>query len=100
MADEDKIVVLKDQLVKARESLGLEHREVADKLGIDEKNLINWEMGKSEPALEVLWNLAELYQRSTDYFLRQVPARQLTRSSLNWWSVIPVGPILRLLPAS
>jgi Zn-dependent peptidase ImmA (M78 family)/DNA-binding XRE family transcriptional regulator len=74
MANEDKILVLKDQLVKARESLGLEHREVVDKLGIDEENLISWEKGESEPSLEVLWNLAELYQRSTDYFLRHVPA--------------------------
>ena len=74
MANENKILVLKDQLVKARESLGLEHREVVDKLGIDEENLINWEKGESEPSLEVLWNLAELYQRSTDYFLRHVPA--------------------------
>ncbi|HEY54890.1 MAG TPA: ImmA/IrrE family metallo-endopeptidase [Dehalococcoidia bacterium] len=74
MADEDKILVLKDQLVKARESLGLELREVADKLGIDEEKIINWEKGKSEPPLEVLWNLAELYERSTDYFLFQAPA--------------------------
>ncbi len=74
MADEDKALVFKDQLVKARESLGLEHREVADKLGIDEEKLINWENGESEPSLEVLWNLAELYRRSTEYFLRQAPA--------------------------
>jgi Zn-dependent peptidase ImmA (M78 family)/DNA-binding XRE family transcriptional regulator len=74
MVDEDKILVLKDQLVKARKSLGLEHREVADKLGIDEENLVKWEKGESEPSLEILWNLAELYERSTDYFLFQAPA--------------------------
>jgi len=74
MADEDKISVLKDQLVKARESLGLQRKEVADKLGIDKGELISWEKGDSQPPLEFLWNLAELYQRSTDYFLRQVPA--------------------------
>ena len=74
MADENKTLVLKDQLVKARESLGLKQREAADKLGIDEKELINWEKGESEPSLEVLWNLAELYERSTDYFLFQAPA--------------------------
>lgn len=74
MANEDKILVLKAQLIKARESLGLERGEVADKLGIDEENLINWEKGESEPPLEVLWNLAELYERSTDYFLFQAPA--------------------------
>jgi len=74
MANEAKSSVLKDQLVKARKSLGLEHEEVADKLGIDEKELVKWENGEDEPSLEVLWNLAELYERSTDYFLFQVPA--------------------------
>jgi len=74
MVDQDRILVLKDQLVKARESLGLKCGEVADKLGIDEENLIKWEKGESEPSLEVLWNLAELYERSTDYFLFQAPA--------------------------
>lgn len=74
MADEDKILVLKDQLVKARDSLGLQREEVADKLGIDKGELIRWETGDSQPPLEFLWNLAELYERSTDYFLLQAPA--------------------------
>ena len=59
MADEDKILVLKDQLVKARDSLGLQREEVADKLGIDKGELIRWETGDSQPPLEFLWNLAE-----------------------------------------
>lgn len=74
MVDEDRALVLKDQLVKARESLGLQRKEAADKLGIDEGELVNWENGASEPPVEHLWSLAELYQRSTDYFLRQAPA--------------------------
>ena len=74
MADEDKVLVIPDQLIKARKSLGLERREVADALRIDEKNLVNWEKDASDLPLEHLWNLAELYQRSTDYFLQQAPA--------------------------
>jgi len=74
MADEDKVIVITDQLIKARDSLGMQPEEVANALGIDVEELINWEKGTSEPHLEYLWNLAELYQRSTDYFLRKAPA--------------------------
>jgi Zn-dependent peptidase ImmA (M78 family)/transcriptional regulator with XRE-family HTH domain len=74
MVDKDKISVLKDQLVRARESFGLERKEVADRLGIDEENLTKWERGESKPPLEVLWRLAEVYERSTDYFLFKAPA--------------------------
>jgi len=74
MADEERVLVIPGQLIKARESLGMQPKEVADALGVDVEELINWEKGTSEPHLEYLWNLAELYQRSTDYFLRKVPA--------------------------
>jgi Zn-dependent peptidase ImmA (M78 family)/DNA-binding XRE family transcriptional regulator len=70
----DRIIVIPDQLSKARESLGLGRKEVAETLRIDEKKLEEWERGVSEPPLEALWDLAELYQRSTDYFLRTLPA--------------------------
>ncbi len=74
MAEEDKALVIPDQLIKARDSLGMQPAEVAEELGIKEEELIKWEEGLSEPSVEYLWNLAELYQRSTDYFLRQAPA--------------------------
>ncbi len=70
----NETVIIPHQLIKARKSLGLERGEVAEKLGIDVKILTEWEEGISEPTIEQLWSLAELYQRSTDYFLRQVPA--------------------------
>ncbi len=74
MAEEEKVSVLKEQLVRARKSLGLQRKEVTDRLGIDEEELVNWEKGDSEPPLEQLWNLADIYERSTDYFLFQAPA--------------------------
>lgn len=74
MSQEDKVTVIPEQLTKAREALGLEPSEVAGALGIDVEGLNRWERGTSEPSLEDLWNLAELYKRSTDYFLRLLPA--------------------------
>jgi len=74
MADEGKSLVIPVQLIKARESLGLQPEEVANTLGIDKEELDKWENGDLEPPLEHLWNLAELYERSTDYFLFQAPA--------------------------
>lgn len=71
---EERISIRKDQLVKARDNLGLERKEVADKLGIAEEELMKWEIGESEPPLEYLWELAEYYERSTDYFLFQAPS--------------------------
>lgn len=74
MADEDRVLVIPEQLIKARDSLGMQPEEVADALGIDVRELSDWEKGISEPHLEYLWDIAELYQRSTDFFLRQAPA--------------------------
>lgn len=74
MAEEGKSLVIPDQLIKARESLGLEPDEVANSLGVDKEELDKWENGELEPPLDYLWNLAELYERSTDYFLFQAPA--------------------------
>ncbi len=74
MVHEDKALLFPDQLVKARESLGLQPEEAARSLGVDVQELRSWEKGASEPPVERLWNLAELYHRSTDYFLRHMPA--------------------------
>lgn len=74
MTDEDKVLVIPAQLVKARDSLGMRPEEVAEMLGVSVEAIYKWEKGASEPPLEYLWNLADLYQRNTEYFLRQVPA--------------------------
>ncbi|MBE9512453.1 MAG: ImmA/IrrE family metallo-endopeptidase [Chloroflexi bacterium] len=74
MTNEHMARVIPDQLIKARKSLGLEPKETADSLGISVDEVTKWERGILEPPLEHLWSLAELYQRSTDYFLRQAPA--------------------------
>lgn len=74
MTDESRSLVIPHQLRTARECLELPLAEVADALSIKSEELTNWEKGLSEPPVERLWDLAEFYNRSTDYFLRQAPS--------------------------
>lgn len=74
MANEEKVIIIPEQLVKARKSLGMQPGEAADNIGVSAEEIHKWEKGYSEPQLEHLWALAELYQRNTDYFLRVAPA--------------------------
>jgi len=74
MAHEGRSVVIPHQLRVARESLELSLSQVADALGMEPKDLANWESGISEPPVERLWDLGEFYNRSTDYFLTPTPS--------------------------
>jgi Zn-dependent peptidase ImmA (M78 family) len=65
--------VLPEQLRSARELLGLSTREVAGRLGVSEESVRSWEAGTEEPGAEDLWELADIYQRSPDYFLKATP---------------------------
>lgn len=77
---ESEPLILPTQLQAARESLGLTVEEVADVLGIRGEDLGDWEKGHAQPPVEKLWELAKLYNRSTDYFLHPTPPlpRQLS----------------------
>lgn len=66
--------ILGSQLKRARTSLGLSIPTVSSSIGIDENDLIKWENDESEPSVELLRELARVYHRSTDYFLRITPA--------------------------
>ncbi len=62
--------IIGEQLRKARNSLGLSIPEVAVETGFDSGEILNWENEESEPSIEHLWELARLFHRSTDFFLR------------------------------
>lgn len=63
-------LVLGSQLRSARESLALSPGEVAEQLGVMASDVDGWEAGRAEPSVERLSRLAEIYNRSLDYFLR------------------------------
>ena len=60
------------QLRSAREMLGLSREDVAVRLHISEEDIERWEADTDEPDVETLWDIADLYHRSPDYFLKPV----------------------------
>lgn len=66
--------VVANQLVNARETAGLTQDDVSELLNISKARIDSWETGDSIPSVEELWALADLYGRSTDYFLLELPS--------------------------
>lgn len=61
--------VFKHRIIEARKENKLSQREVADKLKISKSTIASYESGRTEPDLETLGKLAQLYCHTTDYFL-------------------------------
>ena len=61
--------MLKDTLKRLRTDRKLTRRDIEKKLGITERNIKSYELGTSNPSLEVLVRLADFYEVSTDYLL-------------------------------
>ena len=59
------------QLCKARELLQMTPREVAHEINVTPQEVVAWEKEESRPNLTQLEEMAELYGREIDYFLRQ-----------------------------
>jgi len=74
MFESVKPEVIANQLRKARKTAGLTQRDVSEKLDIPKERIDSWEKGKEIPSVEDLWVLSDLYGRSTDYFLLELPA--------------------------
>lgn len=86
--------IVPEQLRSARESVALSVGETAALLKVSEGELTAWEEGLSQPSVDQLWDLAELYCRSVDYFLhqtepfpKQVTFRLAQRKSMNQLSL-------------
>lgn len=58
-----------ERLIEMRKSLGMTQRQVAEKLGITQPSYIRYEIGNSEPTLENLAKLADIFDVSVDYLL-------------------------------
>jgi repressor LexA len=62
-------MTLGERLRKARERKGWSQLYVAQKIGISNANISNYERDYREPDVETLLNLSELYEVSLDYLL-------------------------------
>ena len=58
-----------ERLKTSRKSIGKTQRDLAAYLGISERGYQNYEMGKREPSLEMLKQLADYFGVTTDYLL-------------------------------
>lgn len=66
-------VILGVQLKKARELLQLKPEEAAHEMNVSLQDLFSWEEERTRPTLTQLEELARLYGREIDYFLRETP---------------------------
>lgn len=71
-APDEQTLIIGSQLRYARESIGMSLADAAASLGQVYETLVGWEEGKSEPSVDALLQISELYRRSLDYFLRPV----------------------------
>ena len=61
--------LFRDRLRELRIQNKMTQREIATYLGITQPSYIRYENGKSEPTLECLVKIADLYDVSVDYLL-------------------------------
>lgn len=62
-------VDMKNNLKICRENKDMTAKEVSEKIGVTKQAVYNMEAGKSNPSVDTVIKLAELYSASTDYLL-------------------------------
>lgn len=60
---------MKNNLKVCRENKNMTAKEVSEKIGVSKQAIYNMEAGTSNPSVDTLIKLAELYSVSTDYLL-------------------------------
>lgn len=62
-------VILGQRLKELRTSNGYTQKEIADKLGINSVTYLHYEKSQRQPPLDLLADIAALYDVSVDYLL-------------------------------
>ena len=57
------------RLYEIRKNNGLTQKEVGDRIGVMNYTIGNWEQGRSDPSLEDLIALADVFECSVDYLI-------------------------------
>lgn len=66
---------LKHGLKRARKKAGYTQEELAKKIHVSLKSVMNWEQGISQPSLETLCELADLYKCDLDYLIGRIECK-------------------------
>ena len=63
-------MILADKIIDERKRLGLSQEELAEKLSVSRQAVSKWESAQSTPDLQRVLQMAELFEVSTDYLLK------------------------------
>lgn len=55
---------------QARQQAKLSQRDLGKELGVSDKTVSAWEVGRAEPSLEMLYNIGETTNQPINFFLR------------------------------
>ena len=58
-----------NNLKELRMEAGLLQKELASQIGYNQRNISDWEQGRTEPNIEALFKLANFFECSIDYLL-------------------------------
>jgi len=86
-------MMLNEKIYNCRKKLGLSQEELASQLGVTRQAVSKWELGDSQPDLDVIVKLAKLFGVSTDYLLCDTPEEPQS----HWLDRIPgvIGKLVR-----
>ena len=89
---EDVSMILSEKITEERKKNGWSQEELAEKLSVSRQAVSKWESAQSTPDLQKIIRLAELFQVSTDYLLRDEVDAQTNLGSTEYGSMeeIPV----------
>ena len=63
-------MILADKIIEHRKKHGWSQEELADRLGVSRQSVSKWESAQAVPDMKKILQLAEVFQVSTDYLLR------------------------------
>ncbi len=77
MTNRPKVSYLADRIRNARRSIGLSQDELGEILGVSDKTISAYEVGRAIPPLPKLLKLAEATQKPISYFSEENPSTAL-----------------------
>lgn len=60
---------LAERLALARKARGISQQQVADRIGVTRRTISDYELGRRQPSLDALGEIAKCYQVTTDFLL-------------------------------
>ena len=76
---------ISNQIKQRRIAAGISQEELAERIFISRQTLSNWETGKTQPDIETLTQLAQLFGVSTEYLIYgQEPVKESDAVKRTW----------------